>query len=513
MTYGVDERKGFILLTGEVGTGKTTMVQALLGNLNDSVEYVYLSNPLLSVDDLMNYLAFSALKKKVHFKSKAEFLLEFEAFLKKCLQHRKNFVLIVDEAQKLSFELLEEIRLLSNMETADEKLINIFLVGQPELNEHLSEARCRPLLQRISIRHHISPLDLGETSEYVMTRMRIAGSREGDKIFPKKTIKALHEYSSGYPRMINVLADNALLLSYSGGKRKITPDMIKACYDDMKLEGSFLSSDKKEDKEPEGEKAATRKRVRSWKWAVVLIVILLVLVFGGTPTGRDVLNNYTRLIPNDIRSDPKPVQDEPTEFSEKVKNKVIEENDGEAVEDRVAGVEKEEKQNPVPSVLQEDRPVEVENSKTLHEEKAWKTITVESGDTLLELVAGVYGFADEKVVNLIQKHNPGLKDVNRIEVGQKIVFPPMETPSAQSPIFTVHVASFKPFEEARALFEKFMHDGYEVYMMPVYNPQKGKMFRVTLGSFKGRRESEAYAAAIQRRGISDYAESIQLERR
>ena len=108
LTYGVVERKGFILLTGEVGTGKTTMIRALLANLDESVRFVHVSNPLFNPIDFMNYLASSTFKRKVHFKSKAAFLLEFEGFLKECFQHQKNFILIVDEAQNLSFELLEE---------------------------------------------------------------------------------------------------------------------------------------------------------------------------------------------------------------------------------------------------------------------------------------------------------------------------------------------------------------------------------------------------------------------
>lgn len=513
LTYGVDERKGFILLTGEVGTGKTTMVQALLGNLDHTVEYVYLSNPLMSVDDLMNYLAFSALKKKVHFKSKSEFLLEFESFLKQCLQHQKNFVLIIDEAQKLSFELLEEIRLLSNMETADEKLINIFLVGQPELNEHLSEARCRPLLQRISVRHHISPLNLEETAEYVMTRMSIAGTGDGDKIFPKRAIKALHDYSSGYPRMINILADNALLLSYSMEKKKITPDMIKACYDDMKLEGSFLSSDKKEGEKPKRDEEPDERKRRPWKWVAVLIVVLLAFAFGVTPTGRNVLNDFAKFIPNNILYAPKPVQEEAVESPQKVNGKITEKDEKKVEENRIGERKKQEKQNVETPVIQNVAPPEEGNLIDKNTVGPLKTITVERGDTLLALVAKVYGFADEKVLDLVQRNNPDLKDIDRIEIGQQIAFPRIDTPSDRSPVFTVHVASFKPFEHASALFEKFMNKGYEVYVMPVYDPQKGKVFRVTLGSFKSRRESDAYAAAIRRRGVADYAESIQLEMR
>jgi general secretion pathway protein A len=120
LTYGVMERKGFVLLTGEVGAGKTTMIHALLEGLDKNTQHVYLSNPLFSVKDFVNYLSYSVFKKKININSKADFLMQFEGFLKEQLQHQRTFILIIDEAQKLSFELLEEIRLLSNMETADE---------------------------------------------------------------------------------------------------------------------------------------------------------------------------------------------------------------------------------------------------------------------------------------------------------------------------------------------------------------------------------------------------------
>lgn len=245
LKYGVMERKGFILLTGDIGTGKTTMIQALLSTVDDSVHCIHLSNPLLSPGEFMDYLACSAFNKKLHLKSKAEFLIEFEEFLRQCLRHQTNAILIIDEAQKLSFELLEEIRLLSNMETGDEKLINIFLVGQPELNEKLSKPQCLPLLQRISMRYHIPPLDLEGTRGYMATRLRIAGAPKGDEIFSKSAVEAIHQYSGGYPRVINILADNALLLGYSRGTKPITLHMVKQCYEDMSLESSFPKDGRK----------------------------------------------------------------------------------------------------------------------------------------------------------------------------------------------------------------------------------------------------------------------------
>jgi general secretion pathway protein A len=282
LTYGIMERKGFVLLTGEVGTGKTTIVHALLSQLDPSVQCVYLANPTLSPLEFMNYLTLSAFKNRITFKSKAEFLLAFEGFLTRCSQQQGSFLLLVDEAHKLSFELLEEIRLLSNMETADEKLINIFLVGQPELNKRLSDPRCRALLQRISIRYNIKPLTPEGTEEYIIRRLKVAGAGKPDTVFSKAVRKAIHEYSRGYPRMINILADNLLLLGYAREKRKLTPVMVKECFDDLKLQYPV------EPETPEQELVTVRAKSethessesRFWKWAFVCLLALFMAAAG-----------------------------------------------------------------------------------------------------------------------------------------------------------------------------------------------------------------------------------------
>jgi general secretion pathway protein A len=278
LTYGVIERKGFVLLTGEVGTGKTTILHALLADLDRSVQCVHLANPLLSPKEFMNYLTLSAFKNRIAFKSKAEFLLAFEAFLTRCSQQQKSFLLLVDEAHKLSYDLLEEIRLLSNMETAEEKLINIFLVGQPELNKKLSDPKCRALLQRISIRYQIKPLSPEGTEEYIVRRLKVAGATKPDSLFPKAVRKAIHEYSKGYPRMINILSDNLLLLGYAREQRKLTPAMVRECFEDLKLEQPAPV----ESIEPEPVMAKSKSEPRDssrngfLKWALIgLLAILL----------------------------------------------------------------------------------------------------------------------------------------------------------------------------------------------------------------------------------------------
>lgn len=492
LTYGVIERKGLILLTGEIGTGKTTMVHALLNNIDKTTQYIYLSNPLLSQKEFIDYLAFSAFKKKVHFKSKADFLFEFEEFLRQCMQDQKNFVLIVDEAHNLSFKLLEEIRLLSNMEFADEKLINIFLVGQPELNKKLGDPSCKSLLQRISSRYHIPPLDFKGTSDYIATRLKIAGAKNGNDIFFKSAIKAIHHYSEGYPRVINILADNSLLLGYSKGRKKITDTMVKQCYEDMSLEGSFLESSQKIPEPSEIKKMKPVHTGRYWKWAAALIFIIVIVAVGMSQIERGILGWLSGFISvgHQVPLDRVPGEQEQLPSDVQTEDRKIEPGD----------------------LMQPEGPKEMHGIFQRKDKEFFKSVIAKPGDTVIQLAANVYGRADEKILNLIQKYNPEIKDIDWIDVGQEIIFPPLSLLD-QSPTFTVHIASFEPFKYARDLFQELLKEGYEVYIIPVYDTKKGKFFRVTLGNFKSHKEAEDFAATILKKGISDYAEAIWLEMR
>lgn len=479
LTYGVMERKGFVLLTGEVGTGKTTIVQTLLKNLDSSVKCVYLSNPTVSVKDFLSYVA-SGLGLRTQFSSKGSFLIQFEEFLQKILQHQQNVLLIIDEAQKLSFELLEEIRLLSNMETPDKKLINIFLVGQPELNWKLGQPICRPLLQRISIRYQIRPLDLEDTREYITARLKVAGAANGTKIFSKNVIEAIYQYSEGYPRLINILADNVLLLGYSKGERKITPAMVNQSYQDMQLNGSVSKSP--------GQYAIRKggqvHTGRYWKWAVLLFFAAIFTAAAMSQEGQNLLRRMTRLIPITFQApkdSSKPSKEQPR-AKEKTKSEM----------DAIRGETRKRE-----STLRTD------------DKGAWKTLIVEQDDSLSKLVASVYGQTDANNLKLVRKYNPEIEDIDRIAVGQKIIFPPLPALNP-GPTFTVHIGSFRSLEGAQDLFQKSMREGYEVYISPSYDRRNGKLFRVTLGNFSSRQEAEDFAATVLDKGVSGYARAIKI---
>lgn len=238
-------------MTGEVGTGKTLMLRCLLQLFKSSSEisYAYLFNCRLSDMEFLHYIASDfGLKADAH-QSKSSLLLDLSKYVTSRGLQGLNTVLIVDEAHNLSMELLEEIRLLSNLETNDDKLLQIVLVGQPELDLKLDSFELRPLKQRIALRAHLSPLDERDTDKYIMERLMIAGgSSRTEPLFSPEAVKAIHKYSRGFPRLINTICENSLITGYAKQLPTITPDVVVGVAKDFHL----TSNGSKLGKEPEG---------------------------------------------------------------------------------------------------------------------------------------------------------------------------------------------------------------------------------------------------------------------
>jgi general secretion pathway protein A len=213
LVYAVRARKGFVVLTGEVGTGKTTLLHALLGQLDPEMPSAFLFNPRLEPLDFFRVL-FDEFRIDTPCRTKAEYLLSLNRFLIDQLKENRTALLIVDEAQNLSPEMLEEVRLLSNLETPTSKLLQIMLVGQPELDAMLDRPDLRQLRQRVVLRHQLRPFDEAELAAYVDERLRLAGYA-GKGVFKRSALKRLHEITGGVPRLVNVLCDGALLTGYT----------------------------------------------------------------------------------------------------------------------------------------------------------------------------------------------------------------------------------------------------------------------------------------------------------
>ena len=226
LKYGVVDQKGFLLVSGDVGTGKTTLINALLESIEEDTLVANITDPALDLIEFFNFVALSFnIPKK--FDSKIDFIVYFSQFLKKVYSENRNVLLIIDEVHSLSKEVLEHIRLLSNIELPEEKLINIFFVGQNEIHQTLALPECRALRQRISLVYQIEPLSENETLEYIKHRLKVAGTEKN--IFTQNAVQEIYHFSKGYPRLINTICDHALLTGYARNLKKITPDVIQEC--------------------------------------------------------------------------------------------------------------------------------------------------------------------------------------------------------------------------------------------------------------------------------------------
>lgn len=233
--YGIRAHKGFVVVTGEVGTGKTLLVRCLLDSLDrNQVAFSYVFNTRLNEEEFIRYIM-QDLSLPVP-NSKGEMLLQLNEYLIGRYRKGLTTVLIVDEAQNLSWEVLEEIRLLTNLETTKDKLLQIVLIGQPELDEKLESYNVRQLKQRIALRCKLNPLTELETRDYIVRRLQRAGAKNSAwTIFPDGVIKKIHQYSTGIPRLINTVCENSLIVAFAKQSTAVTGDMIDEVAKDLRL--------------------------------------------------------------------------------------------------------------------------------------------------------------------------------------------------------------------------------------------------------------------------------------
>jgi general secretion pathway protein A len=363
--YGVEKRKGFIAITGDVGVGKTTIVRSYLEQVkNEGLKIAYIFNPNISFPVLLR-----ALYQELGLEIKSSDVYDMVNDLYFCLieayKQGSNVVLIIDEAQNMPIETLENLRMLSNLERTTDKLIQIVLVGQPELDNTLKRQDIRQLTQRIAVRTQIVPLTQKESIGYIVHRLEKAGMRKGVQPFTGQALKLIVREAKGIPRLLNIIADNALVTGYGYEKKPVTAHIVREVVNDIK---------------------GRRKRpFPSWKVAGAMSVAFLCLV----GFILDLSGN---------RIDERPlvetaITDSPAETT-------------------VAG----------PSVAP---PTGSSEKKTDKERKTVKTVA--KGDTLSRMAQNVYGTSTGELLKIVKRYNPRIKDIDRIEVGDEIVFPPPPT--------------------------------------------------------------------------------------
>jgi general secretion pathway protein A len=241
LTYGIQSRKGFVLLTGEVGTGKTTLVNKLMEWLRmQQVSTAFIFNPRMNIPQFLDYMI-ADFGIPCDSKTKSQMLIHLYNWLLDRYRAGETAVLIVDEAQSVSDEVLEEIRLMTNLETFTEKLLQIVLVGQPELEQRLRQPKLRQLRQRLSLRAKTHPLSLEETKAYVAQRLRIAGSN-GEPIFDSDALAAIHRYSSGIPRVVNLICEHCLVSAFVDREKLVTRRVVDTVAQDFELGETSVST-------------------------------------------------------------------------------------------------------------------------------------------------------------------------------------------------------------------------------------------------------------------------------
>ena len=224
LLYGVGDQGGFVLLTGEVGTGKTTICRCLLQQIPDNADIAFIINPKQSVNQLLQSI-FADLHISFEKGATSKDLIDqFNDYLLDAHGRGRNTILIIDEAQNLSPDVLEQLRLLTNLETNEKKLLQLVLLGQPELNDMLGRPELRQLAQRITARYHLSPLSKKEVSDYIEHRLSVAGCRA--PLFSAGAIRTLFRRSQGVPRLINLIADRALLGVYASNGDQVTSRVV-----------------------------------------------------------------------------------------------------------------------------------------------------------------------------------------------------------------------------------------------------------------------------------------------
>ena len=288
LVYGIKGRKGFVVLTGEVGTGKTTLIRALLEVLNGKTHTAFMFNTIGSPKVLLRSIChdFGLLASQENQRDLHDYITLLNQFLLESYEKGENVALIIDEAQNLSTEVLEAIRLLSNFETSRDKLLQILMIGQPELATRLNSPELRQLKQRVMLRHKLNPLSFPDCKEYVARRIEIAGGTPS--IFSLKALESLYTYSGGIPRLINVLCDNGLLTAFSLGKEVVDAGMIQEVAKDLDLDvpskPEVLQSKKPPVKARDIRRPTRAAKVTRQKWGnghfsrIVLSVIVLSLI-------------------------------------------------------------------------------------------------------------------------------------------------------------------------------------------------------------------------------------------
>jgi general secretion pathway protein A len=537
LLYGIHERRGFIVLTGEIGTGKTTLLRRLMENMESHIRFVFFYNTTLTFEEILDFIC-QELRLPLQEGRRLHKIQVLNQFLLEQLAREKIVVLLIDEAQNLGTELLENIRLLSNLETSTEKLIQIVMVGQPELETKLNQYELRQLKQRIAIQCRLERLDDEEVGPFIYYRLSAVGYTR-QQLFTPDAIQEIAYYSRGSPRLINILCDNALLIAYATSQKRITTEIVREAADDLRLEGqsgnSLLAKEAGESsrefrinkspgstyasREPHQGKPVATSRRGLWIMMIVLFLTVGGIGFYTWRVNTNFLEDFgARLtaLPHTLHdtivgwigppgsgdfrleSDQQTTRhDRSTGFSGKVEPTTsavlrTEELPIEGRDSHPVSKQTEVASKGTTSSTRGQGSNEAGVVATTPEGAGWreKPITVQPGSTIAEMAANIYGPQRNLGLDLIKEYNTHIENLNRIIAGQKLWIPPLsrETLVRQQPdgSYTLILASFRNPQQSSQLVQIARPTGYDVVVTARRVSNNLVLYRVEISGLKTR---------------------------
>ncbi len=484
LLYGIERKKSPIVLIGDIGTGKTTLLYSLIERIDKRAHarahVAFLVNSQLNFTEILQHILYE-FGLDMHNKSKGELLIDLKKFLKDCDESKEDVIVILDEAQNFSEGILEELRLLTNIETAREKLIQIILVGQLGLEEKLKLPELAQLRQRIGVSYRLLPISYHEVKDYIETRLTVAGATR--PIFTPEAVEAIYTFSKGVPRVINVMCDLALFFGFTDKKTEIGRTIIGQVEESLnfhepaehtdynsrrwrnnagldavvirqaRADLTQKPSDQPTDQggsEPLEKRAVDRGFVRLAYTTIAVCIVLLGLICGGLAwEQKDLTALITRwshslqqllmleqsptLEQSPIQAiDPSPMHNIemtlPLSANERSKNQGINNQitkiPGEFVANKVNDSAESIVQGPLSPDSKKDAVLEKRSSSNVREQpQDQKIVIVQHGDTLSKIIIREYGQYDRNTLDSVLKYNPDIVNISRIEVGRRITLP------------------------------------------------------------------------------------------
>ena len=531
LLYGIHERRGFIVLTGEIGTGKTTLLRRLMENREGHIRFVFFDNTTLTFEQILDFLCQELglpIKETGHL-HKIQML---NRFLLDQLAKGETVVLLIDEAQNLGEEVLENLRLLSNLETSTEKLLQIVMVGQPELETKLDRHELRQLKQRIAIHCRLERLDDAEVGPFIHYRLSAVGYKR-QQLFAPDAIQEIAYYSKGFPRLINILCDNALLVAYATSQKRITTDMVREGAEDLRMQDHRGDPAVAEETAEPSEQWRIRRRSnltrsgpplyhgtfsgrtrKGWR----LVAAALVLGVGGIGFCAWWLNvSVLRNLEHTLRALPSTLPGmrsgwigDPGSTKSDLESYPLPIGHGQSVGlVREAGPASAAGLHPIELLIpKQDSPIasvqmqgtsdsntpgtgsrgngEMLPVATVPEITGWreKPITVQSGSTVVEIATNIYGSQRNLGLDLIKEYNTHIGNLNRIVAGQKLWLPPLsrETLVRQQPdgSYSLILASLRNPQQSAQLAQNARLKGYDVVVTPRHLSDDLTLYRVEI---------------------------------